>query len=247
MATRAGWRSGGLLGWLLGGLALLGCGGSGQGLGEISVALRWSAPPADGLRGVLSGVVDTVHLQARRGTRVVVEGSCDYEDYACALLDVPAGSGYTVRAEGLAGGLAAFRGERTEVAVADGRQTLVEVAMQVAYSLDVYAPAAVDDLAGRWVPGTGLELTWTATGDDGRLGRAAAYQIRFSLDPIDEANFESVGRVDGDPPRVAGSAEQLVLRGGLPAGDVHVRLKVEDGASPPNASGLSNEIVVTVP
>jgi hypothetical protein len=229
-------------------LAVLGCGAQGEGAGDIAVGLRWLAPLPDGPRGVLSGVVDSVRLQARRGTRVVVETACAYEDYACALLEVPAGAGYTVRAEGLAGGQAAFRGEVADVAVSDGEVAQVDVAVEPIYSLDVYAPAAVDDLAGAWLSGSGeLELTWTSTGDDGRLGRAALYEIRWALTPLDEPSFAAGNLVDGPAPRQAGTGERLVLRGGLPSGDIHVRLRVEDGASPPNVSELSNEVVVTVP
>jgi hypothetical protein len=234
--------------WLA--LALAGgCGPGATGGGDLQVRLRWIAPDPGGARGVLSGIVDQVRLEARRADRVEREATCDYEQYGCALLDVPAGGGLEVRAEGLADGLVAFRGSAADVQVRADELASVEVVMQPAYPVDVYAPAAVDDLAGAWLgAGEGLELTWTATGDDGRLGRASRYDLRWSSEPIDgEAAFEAAPQVDGPTtPRAAGGAERSLLRG-LPSGPVYVRLKVLDDATPPNASGLSNEVRVDVP
>ncbi|HOX42293.1 MAG TPA: hypothetical protein PK668_01785 [Myxococcota bacterium] len=236
-------------GLALAGLALLGCGGPEERTGDIAVTLRWLGPETPGTRGVLSGVVDDVRLQARRSGRVEAEATCAYEDYACDLLEVAAGSGYSVLAEGLDGELVAFRGESASLTVADGQVTEAVVSLAPAYSVDIYAPAAVDDLAGVWTatPISGLELTWHATGNDAWLGRASTYDVRWSFSAMDEVGFEGANVVDGPTPSGSGAAERFLLRG-LPSGDVYVRLRVLDNATPtPNKSGLSNEVMVTVP
>jgi hypothetical protein len=62
-------------------------------------------------------------------------------------------------------------------------------------------------------------LTWTATGDDGTRGRAAAYDVRYSERPLeDEAAFAGARRASlGAAPRPAGLPERIVL-GRLAAG-----------------------------
>ena len=58
------------------------------------------------------------------------------------------------------------------------------------------------------VTGSGVDflvLAWTAPDDDGQDGRAAAYDLRYAEQPIDEANFEDATPVPTDPPGPAGT------------------------------------------
>lgn len=60
-------------------------------------------------------------------------------------------------------------------------------------------PPAVTDLAASTVKPTRLTLTWTATGDDGNTGTAAAYDLRHSTAPIDAGNFDLATPIPGVP------------------------------------------------
>ena len=53
---------------------------------------------------------------------------------------------------------------------------------------------------------TSITLTWTAPGDDGDIGTAASYDIRYSLSSINASNWNDATQVTGEPsPQTAGS------------------------------------------
>jgi hypothetical protein len=57
---------------------------------------------------------------------------------------------------------------------------------------DAIPPAAVTDLAATSPTTSSIVLTWTAPGDDGSIGRATTYDIRYLAGtiPITDANWE---------------------------------------------------------
>ena len=55
-------------------------------------------------------------------------------------------------------------------------------------------------------------VTWTAPSDDGYVGTAAQYDIRYSTQLITDANFNSATQVvNVQPPQIAGTAESLLV------------------------------------
>ncbi|MBZ5637382.1 MAG: choice-of-anchor D domain-containing protein [Acidobacteriia bacterium] len=59
-----------------------------------------------------------------------------------------------------------------------------------------------------------MGLTWTATGDDGNVGTASYYEVRYSASAISEANWASATRAGNEPtPQVAGSPESMEVHG----------------------------------
>lgn len=105
---------------------------------------------------------------------------------------------------------------------------------------DTVAPSAVTDLeavAGRR-PGE-VRLLWTAVGDDGVVGKARKYAIKYSSEPIDESNWEDASAVNmTSEPNSAGKRERLTVVGLNPERIYYFAVKVCDGKS--NWSGLSN-------
>ncbi len=78
-------------------------------------------------------------------------------------------------------------------------------------------PSAITDLRVALVADTLVALLWTAPGDDGAIGRAAAYDLRYSFDPIDGSNFEAAIPVAGlSPPATPGESDGRVVTGLLP-------------------------------
>jgi hypothetical protein len=58
-----------------------------------------------------------------------------------------------------------------------------------------------------------IRLVWTATGDDGTIGTASAYEVRMSLQPIDESNWAQGFVVPGAPaPATAGTRQSMRVR-----------------------------------
>ena len=71
-----------------------------------------------------------------------------------------------------------------------------------------------------------VTLRWTAVGDDGRCGTAAAYELRASATPITPANFASATPVAIAPPAPAGTRESRTFQ--PPAGAVYFALRAVD-------------------
>ncbi len=69
-------------------------------------------------------------------------------------------------------------------------------------------PSAVVDLAASSSTFHSILLNWTATGDDGDIGVASYYDIRYSTLPITDENWETANKVVGEPkPQSSGSVE----------------------------------------
>jgi hypothetical protein len=109
---------------------------------------------------------------------------------------------------------------------------------------DTTPPAVVTDLTVTSVTTDSITLTWTAVGDDGNIGTASTYDIRYSTSSITEANWDSATQVAGEPaPKPAGSAESFTITGLSPGTTYYFALKTADGV--PNWSELSNVVQVT--
>ena len=106
---------------------------------------------------------------------------------------------------------------------------------------DIIPPAPVSDLStttGSGAAGT-VELVWTAPGDDGGVGTASTYVIRYDAGEITEANWGSSTNVTGEPaPGPAGSAESMTVSGLNPGQSYYFALKAQDEI--PNVSAISN-------
>jgi hypothetical protein len=79
---------------------------------------------------------------------------------------------------------------------------------------DTLVPGAIGDLAVVGSTSTTATLGFTAPGDDGAVGRARAYDIRYATLPIDAGNFASATPVAAPPrPLPAGSPELIDIVG----------------------------------
>jgi len=94
---------------------------------------------------------------------------------------------------------------------------------------DVTPPGMVTDLN---VTGTGsshLQLAWTATGDDGNVGRASSYDLRYSTNPItDLASFQAATPAPGPDPLPFGSPQSVEIGGLAFSTTYHVALQALD-------------------
>jgi hypothetical protein len=107
-------------------------------------------------------------------------------------------------------------------------------------SADAIAPTPIADLAvfsGATTSGS-LLLTWTATGDDGLVGTASAYEVRYAMFPLTTGNFSQGTVVAVAPPGPSGHAQQLLVPGLTSNTNYYFAIvAIDDGG---NRSGLSN-------
>ena len=112
---------------------------------------------------------------------------------------------------------------------------------------DAVRPARVTDLEVE-LTADEVILTFTAPGDDGRCGRAAAYDVRWAGSEVTDATWASATPFAGLPaPSPAGTPERIVLPRPT-SGPVSVALKTYDAdpatataAAPANVSAISGD------
>jgi hypothetical protein len=100
-------------------------------------------------------------------------------------------------------------------------------------------PAAIADLAAGSPTSASITLTWTAPGDDGSVGTATTYDIRYSTSTINEGNWASATQASGEPtPQVAGTVQNMVVSGLNSGTTYYFAMKTSDEV--PNTSAISN-------
>ena len=105
--------------------------------------------------------------------------------------------------------------------------------------LDTIPPVTVANLIASNPSIATIDLTWTSPGDDGSMGTAAFYDIRYSTSPITDSNWSTATPVSGEPaPQVAGTSQSMTITGLLSSTIYYFAIKTADEVS--NISGLSN-------
>lgn len=105
--------------------------------------------------------------------------------------------------------------------------------------IDRTPPAAIMDLAAQPGANNGdVGLSWTAPGDDGLLGNASYYEIRYSTVPIDPATWhDAVFAQNNVLPGGPGTPENFTIAGLTPGQLYYFGIRTSDSAS---LSPLSN-------
>lgn len=104
---------------------------------------------------------------------------------------------------------------------------------------DSIPPAPITDLSAGSPASNAITLLWTAHGDDGDSGRAAAYDIRYAFAPIDSAGFAAAAPVSNRlVPQLFGATETFTVRGLNFNTTYYFAVKVVDEQG--NASAVSN-------
>ena len=111
---------------------------------------------------------------------------------------------------------------------------------------DLTPPATVSSLAATFIASTDAILQWVAPGDDGTVGTASAYDLRWSNQPITAANFASATPVTAPPlTAAAGTAQSYVALPLLPGQTYYFALRTVDDAG--NWSAISNVVTFDTP
>jgi len=111
---------------------------------------------------------------------------------------------------------------------------------------DATPPSAVADLTVTGTTGTSMSLRWTAPGDDGAVGTAASYDIRYSTSAITTSNWASATQATGEPaPAAAGTQQTFTINGLTPSRTYYVAIRATDSSG--NVAGISNVPTATTP
>ncbi len=104
---------------------------------------------------------------------------------------------------------------------------------------DIITPSNIADLAASSPSSSSIQLSWTAPGDDGNIGTALQYDIRYSTSAITNANWGSAAQAVGEPtPAIAGTKQFFAVSRLNQNTTYYFAIKTADEF--PNWSGLSN-------
>lgn len=107
---------------------------------------------------------------------------------------------------------------------------------------DITPPGAVIDIGASSITDRSVTLTWTATGDDNKSGRAKQYEIRYSTYPITKENWDKAPRAAiNTEPKTAGSAESFSIFYLEPDRNYYFAVKAKDEEN--NWSEISSLLV----
>ncbi|HRF58965.1 MAG TPA: S8 family serine peptidase [Fimbriimonadaceae bacterium] len=106
-----------------------------------------------------------------------------------------------------------------------------------AFDNDSVAPGTPTGLVGIKRSASTIRVRWTASGDDGAVGSASSYELRYSKSPINAGNFASATLVTTVPaPAVSGSQQDAAISGLFPGDSYYVALRALDNVG--NMSGI---------
>ena len=105
---------------------------------------------------------------------------------------------------------------------------------------DVTPPSAISDLSASTGTRNGeVDLAWTAPGDDGDIGTATSYIIKYNTSAITDNNWASSTEIAAEPkPRFAGTPETFIVTGLSAGNSYYFAIKAVDDAN--NISAISN-------
>ena len=107
---------------------------------------------------------------------------------------------------------------------------------------DAIAPAAVTDLRTTQIGDTFVALKWTAPGDDGTLGKASGYDLRYSTSPLTAGNFAGANTWGVAKPNAPGTLQTALVTGLRPGTSYYFAIRTRDEI--PNWSGLGSVVIV---
>jgi len=111
-------------------------------------------------------------------------------------------------------------------------------------AIDATAPGRITDLACTQTGDDNVLLSWTAPGDDGTFGTAAAYELRLSNSAITDANFAGASIVAiALQPLAAGSRQQFTVNGLTRGTQYYFAIRAIDDVT--NKGLVSNDAITT--
>jgi hypothetical protein len=109
---------------------------------------------------------------------------------------------------------------------------------------DTTAPANISNLSAGAPSSSSIQLSWTAPGNDGDIGTASVYDIRYNTSLITLENWDNATQISDEPqPALAGTSQSMTVGGLLPETTYFFSMRAADSSA--NQSGLSNVATAT--
>lgn len=109
----------------------------------------------------------------------------------------------------------------------------------ISNSYDVVGPSVIGDLEVYVTTSNTATLIWKAPGDDGDIGVASNYDIRYALSQTEILNWYAAVQVNSEPkPHIAGTNQTVIVTNLDPDATYYFAIRTSDEAS--NISPLSN-------
>lgn len=212
------------------------------GSSEGEVTLTWTAPGDDGTSGTATSYV------IRRNTVSITSSNwATSSDVSGEPTPSAAGTTETVTLSGLPGGQNYYFA--LKAMDEEGNASLVSNSIQATVQKDMTAPSSVSDLTAALGSNPGeVILSWTAPGDDGNVGKATSYDVRYLAgSAISGSNWATATAVtSGEPtPAIAGSSESMTVSGLVDNTTYYFALKSKDDLN--NTSNISNSPSILMP
>jgi len=177
---------------------------------ENTITLIWTAPGDDGATGIAAS------YDIRYATTPINSGN-----FAAATqvtgepTPLVAGTSQTKTVSGLSSNTLYYFAMKTSDEAPNASGLSNTPSLATAIPPDVTAPAAISDLVASGATVNSMVLTWTATGDDGLVGTASTYDLRYSTSSIvTNAQYLSATQVTGEPtPAVSGTPQTMTITG----------------------------------
>lgn len=199
-----------------------------------SIMLTWTAPGDDGRTGTAA------HYDIRYSISPLTNAVWPTAAQATGEPSPrPAGSADTFVVTGLAPTTPYYFSLKTADEAGNWSEKSIIASAPTTAVPDEVPPAAVADLVASASTTNSITLIWTAPGDDGAVGTAASYDVRYSTSLITGANWASAFQAGGEPPpNPAGTPDTFLVQFLAPGTIYYFALKTAD--EQPNWSALSN-------
>ncbi len=203
-----------------------------------AVELSWTAPGNDGNTGT------ALSYDIRYSTSAITEANWNS---AISAVNEPApqeaGTLQTFTVPGLSPTTTYYFAMKTKDIIS--QSALSNVLSVTTPALDSQAPAAITDLQVVQAINRSAKLTWTAPGNDGNLGDAAKYDVRYSTSPITSANWATAQQAEDELiQKPVGSAMQFKVKELNLGSTYYFAVRTIDDVD--NVSDLSNVVSATI-
>ena len=206
----------------------------------MEAVVAWTSPGDDGLRGLAE--VYSIRLSSEMIDETNWDAALPAQNPPCPLI---AGSLQTTKLTGLKGNTDYFIAIRTGDEA--GNWSEISNVIRVATPPpDTIPPAPVSDLMIKRERTNSIEIGWTAPGDDGNIGRATYFEVRYHTSEINTASWELATLAENVPlPDTAGGWHTMNISGLLPGQRYFFSIRSTDEQQ--NCSVLSNCATGTTP